>query len=81
MTQSPPSPLIPVPPLDGSRILGDFWPRYYEIISSEKGQMFTFIAFVVVFMYAGGKIFTFAANFNTELWFACVRLLGGGVPA
>lgn len=73
--------LLPVPPLDGSRILGDFWPKYHELISSEKGQMFTFIAFVVVFMYAGGKIFAFASHANTELWFACVRLLGGGAPA
>ncbi|MFO0836700.1 MAG: site-2 protease family protein [Phycisphaerales bacterium] len=70
--------LLPVPPLDGSRILGDFWPKYYEMISTERGQMFTFIAFVVTFMYAGGKIFSFAAHVNTELWFACVRLLGGG---
>jgi len=72
--------LLPVPPLDGSRILADFWPRYNEIIQSERGQMFTFIAFVVVFMYAGGKIFSFAAAFNTELWLMCVRLLGGMTP-
>lgn len=73
--------LLPVPPLDGSRILADFWPRYDELIQSERGQMFTFIAFVVVFMYAGGKIFAFASHANSELWLICVRLLGGGVPA
>lgn len=58
--------LLPVPPLDGSTILGDFWPRYHEIVRTEKGQMLTFIAFVVVFMYAGGKIFGFAATFTTQ---------------
>ena len=68
--------LLPVPPLDGSRILGDFWPRYHELIQSERGQMFSFIAFVVVFMYAGGRIFGAAATFTSYAMELAARLIG-----
>ncbi len=70
--------LLPVPPLDGSRILGDFWPRYYELISTEKGQMITFIGFVLVFMYAGDKIFDLAARLTSQLMQLAAHLVGAG---
>lgn len=48
--------LIPIPPMDGSRILGDFFPKYNEIWRSERGSVIALVAFAVLFFYGSSKI-------------------------
>lgn len=49
--------LIPVPPLDGSRILGDFVPSYKGLFAGENGQWVALGLFLLVFFFAGRVIF------------------------
>ncbi|MGP1272591.1 MAG: site-2 protease family protein [Phycisphaerales bacterium] len=49
--------LIPVPPLDGSRILADFVPEYGRLFESENGQWVGLGLFLLVFFFAGRLIF------------------------
>ena len=46
-----------VPPLDGSRILGDFVPSYKGLFASENGQWVGIGLFLLVFFFAGRYIF------------------------
>lgn len=48
--------LIPVPPLDGSKIVGDFWPRYWRILSSERAAFVAVVAILLVFQGAGTSV-------------------------
>jgi Zn-dependent protease len=45
--------LIPVPPLDGSRILGNFVPAFDRLWQGERGQIIVIVVFVGVFLVAG----------------------------
>jgi len=45
--------LIPVPPLDGSRIVGDFFPKYNELFRGQTGAVVGFIAFIVLMRWGG----------------------------
>lgn len=54
--------LLPVPPLDGSRILGSFSPSYARFISDERAQGPVLIAFILVFVLAGRVLFGLAAD-------------------
>ena len=45
--------LIPVPPLDGSRILGNFFPAFDRLWQGERGQIIVIVVFVGVFLVAG----------------------------
>ena len=49
--------LIPVPPLDGWRIVSDFSPRYGQLFESENGKWVGFGLFLLVFFFAGRFIF------------------------
>ena len=49
--------LIPVPPLDGGRILMDRWPWYNQMIRSEHGRWFALVGFIFIFMTAGNYLF------------------------
>lgn len=49
--------LIPVPPLDGWRILGDFVPSYERLFMSENGRWVGLGLFVLVFFFAGRFLF------------------------
>lgn len=49
--------LIPVPPLDGSRILGSFVPSYRGLFESEHGQWIGIGLFLLVFFVVGPRIF------------------------
>ena len=53
--------LIPVPPLDGSRVLANLVPAYRELMSSARGQTFTIILFLGVF-WASSYLFAFGAE-------------------
>ncbi|GAB5495346.1 MAG: site-2 protease family protein [Phycisphaerales bacterium] len=52
--------LLPVPPLDGSRILGNFYPAYNRLWMSENGQWMALGAFILVFIFAGDFIIPIA---------------------
>ncbi|MBC7834130.1 MAG: site-2 protease family protein [Phycisphaerales bacterium] len=49
--------MLPVPPLDGSRVLANFYRPYERFIDSEQGRIMSLVAFVLVFMFSGGIIF------------------------
>jgi Zn-dependent protease len=48
--------LIPVPPLDGSRIIGDFFPRFNELWRGRNAEMIAVVAFVGVFFFLGPRV-------------------------
>ena len=58
--------LLPVPPLDGSRILADFIPAYRRLMSTEKGAILSFGLFMLVFFFGGRAIFPLA--FEATAW-------------
>lgn len=51
--------LLPVPPLDGSRILGDFVPSFGRLWESEKGQILGFFAFAIIFFVGARYVWMF----------------------
>lgn len=64
--------LMPVPPLDGSRVLASFSPGYARFIYSEQGQTFGLIAFVAMFWFGGRYLWPAA----TAIRDALLNLLG-----
>lgn len=54
--------LIPVPPLDGSRILATFSPRYRRLWESNGGQFAAIVAFAIVFFWISDVIMMFGLN-------------------
>lgn len=68
--------LVPVPPLDGSRIVASFSDAYRRFASSEQGAVVSLIAFVVLFMWGGGRIFGFAFGTTAMLAREGMRLAG-----
>lgn len=65
--------LLPVPPLDGSRILASFSDGFRRMWQTEQAQFFALIAFVGLFIFAGPKIFEFANAATNE----AISALGG----
>lgn len=53
--------LLPIPPLDGSTVLGDFWPSWRRWTSNPDLAPFFQAGFLVVFI-VGGRLFTAAGN-------------------
>jgi Zn-dependent protease len=49
--------LLPVPPLDGSKILADFVPAYGRLWEGEKGAIAGLLVFGLVFFYSGSFVF------------------------
>ena len=52
--------LLPVPPLDGGRILMDLLPRYRRIIESENGRWLALGVFIIFFIFMSSLIFVLA---------------------
>lgn len=73
--------LLPVPPLDGSRILASVSGGYRSLMSGPNAGTISLVAFVLVFMFAGKFIFPVA---RTAAWgvIDAIRavLPGAGVP-
>lgn len=70
--------LIPIPPLDGSRILADFYPRYDRIFHGELGAIAGLLAFMLLFTVGADYLWDWAmlaARHGTS-WAA--QLLGAG---
>jgi len=59
--------LIPVPPLDGHRILGDFFPGFRRLWESEQGAMMGLFAFMAIFFFGAQYIWdaVFAVTYTT----------------
>lgn len=57
--------LVPVPPLDGSRILGDFFPGFRRMWMSEKGAVGVMIAFAVLVMWGSRVVWDIAFGVGT----------------
>lgn len=49
--------LVPVPPLDGSRILASYSYGYARLFSGEQGQMMGLAAFIALFWFGGRFLF------------------------
>ncbi|MGH7245134.1 MAG: site-2 protease family protein [Phycisphaerales bacterium] len=58
--------LIPIPPLDGSRILADFSPSYRRLLYSEHGTMVALLAMMLLFSVGAGKVWD--ATFYVTDW-------------
>lgn len=69
--------LIPIPPLDGSWILGDFYPRYWSFFGSEKGQFVGFIAFGLLFFTGGTMVWGLAFKLSYAALHVASMVLGG----
>lgn len=70
--------LLPVPPLDGSRILATFHPPYGRVFESEQGQVLGLFLFLGVFFFGGQYLFGTAFNLSDTMVDA---LLGVFVPS
>ncbi|MEK6702908.1 MAG: site-2 protease family protein [Planctomycetota bacterium] len=68
--------LMPVPPLDGSRILADFWRPFREFLETDPGKMLQFVGFIVLLLFFSRHIASFAIDTATDLLVFTVRLMG-----
>lgn len=48
--------LLPIPPLDGSRILADFVPAFDRLVRTEKGAVATIIVAALLFTAGAGRV-------------------------
>jgi Zn-dependent protease len=73
--------LLPAPPLDGSHILAGFWPAYRRFLSTQGGQFFGIVLFIIAFFFAGRLI----GGVGYTVWSVGTRLVlsavGGSAPA
>lgn len=70
--------LLPIPPLDGYRILSDLSPRYRALFAGPNGPMIGLGLFIAVFFFAGPRLFDSAKDLALVLETSLLRLL---VPA
>ena len=59
--------LLPVPPLDGSRVAADLIPAYRNFLATEAGQFLTLVMFLGLFMFSGRVIIPIAAQIHENL--------------
>lgn len=64
--------LLPVPPLDGSRILGNFVPAFGRLWQGQAGAIVGLLGFIFMFRYAGAVIWPTA-------WFVAVGCVKSGL--
>lgn len=68
--------LIPIPPLDGSRILGDFFPRYSQLFQNEKAAIVTMIGMMLLFTIGGRILWGIAEGTSLALILAGSKAAG-----
>lgn len=68
--------MLPVPPLDGSRILADFVPRVNELYRGERFAAAAPIAFMALFFFGSKYVWGFSAAVTQALLDAGLRLTG-----
>jgi len=74
--------LIPVPPLDGSRIAADFIPSYANLINGPNASTIALVAFAALFFFGAAKVWGFAmvaATIAIDLAAVVVGAQGGGM--
>ncbi|MFT3786866.1 MAG: site-2 protease family protein [Tepidisphaeraceae bacterium] len=59
--------LLPIPPLDGSKIVANFVPAYERFAQTEAGRGAMFAVFMIVFFVSGSLIFKAASSIT--LWY------------
>jgi len=52
--------LLPIPPLDGGRILMDVWPRFNQLMHSENGRWIALGVLVIFFVFGSEVLFPIA---------------------
>lgn len=62
--------LAPVPPLDGSRIVGDFVPAYRRFFHGEQGAMFAAIGTILVFFVLGKQVTHYTTLYTQKMLIA-----------
>ena len=70
--------LLPIPPLDGSRILSSFVPSYQRLVSGPNAGMISIIGILFVFFVAADALFGAAASASGWAAGMVAALLGGG---
>ncbi len=70
--------LVPIPPLDGSRILGSFVPAVGVMFSSEKGRVVSLILLLLLFTRGGGFAVRAGAQVTDAAARAAIPALAGG---
>lgn len=72
--------LLPLPPLDGSRIVGSFSRAYRDFTETEGGRVLSLIAFLLAFFFAGSFIVPVGMEVTTlGMGFVAVLLKSAGV--
>ncbi len=69
--------LIPVPPLDGSRILANFIPSFRNWQNSEGGQVGTIVAMIALFYFGSQYVWGFVFGASHLIVALLTTLLGG----
>jgi Zn-dependent protease len=58
--------LLPVPPLDGSRILAGMWRSYAEAMMTERTASVSMVVFILLFLFGGEYVFKFGMEATTR---------------
>jgi Zn-dependent protease len=72
--------LVPVPPLDGSRILSDFVPAYRRFWEQERAQPIALLAFMALFFLGGEYFWSFSISTTRTLTQWAAATLAAGSP-
>jgi Zn-dependent protease len=71
--------LVPVPPLDGSKVVASFVPSYARVWGTEAGPIIGLVLFGLVFFFGGRIIFDGSMHITLRALVALVGLFGGSV--
>ncbi len=69
--------LIPLPPLDGSRILESYVPGANNWALTQGGQLFALAVFIGIFFFLGPEIFQFSISSSLRAIVALAGAIGG----
>lgn len=69
--------LIPVPPLDGSRIAAHYIRPYADFLETDAGKFFSFFGFALLFLFGGSLIIPIADSMGVSLVRFAASLVGG----
>lgn len=72
--------LLPVPPLDGSRMLRDVWPAFDRWLSHERSPIVGLLLLLAVFYFAGDYLWMIGLGGAAGAIGILGGLLGGGAP-
>lgn len=72
--------LLPIPPLDGSRIVGDFFPKYNRLWQGEHGALIGLAVFAAMFAFGGSLIWGIVFVVNQIVFELACHLVGAHAP-